>query len=105
MIRERTIHVYVCDFCGKEETAVKTRPYPSRDLAVCKGFWRRIMLDFRAPDGWKKGRASLDIDICPMCAKKYSDACRDCEDTSQSHREAITPTSPKPKFRPEEKLD
>lgn len=65
MIQERTIHTYVCDFCGKEETAVKKLSY-----SPCK-------LVFEAPDGWKKGRVNHDIDICPMCAMKYPDACRD----------------------------
>lgn len=78
MIKERTIHTYVCDFCGKEETAVKTRLHFSREfVSVLNGGFRRVMLDFKAPDGWKKGRASLDIDVCPMCAMKYPDACRE----------------------------
>lgn len=105
MIQDPTIHTYVCDFCGKEETAVKTRLHFTRDFTIFNGGLKRALLYFTAPDGWKKGRASLDVDICPMCAMKYPDACRDCEDTSQSHREAITPTRPKPKFHPEEKLD
>ncbi len=78
MVRKKTIRVYVCDLCGKEESGVKMRFPFTRDWVLHNGFWGHIPEhDFRAPDGWKKGRTSRNMDICPMCAMKYPDACRE----------------------------